>query len=224
MNTQHIYKIVSIIVAVSIVSAICTMPIMAAHNNERIHDCKNGSNTFLIDGNPSVEASWCSDTHFIPNTYAHQANQNGTEIIHMNEDMFSEPNGLVQPILLHEIAHAQGYDHGDGGVVNTTGQSGFISADWRENGTLHPTTKDVVRNVDGYKLITTNEDILWMVNKLNNDPDSGITNLEMLTAVNEMNRNHEMVIVTDSYNQYGGQYPNQTFEGEFVFMIVDDDS
>lgn len=195
-------------------------PAAATHSGERAHACASAAHNFTIEGAPEVDAQWCDGDHFRPNTFGHYE-RGEPGLIHLNADEISHPNGFLQPILLHEHAHAQGFEHGDGGVANTTTDAG-IAPDWRKNGTLHPTTRAVVANVSGYRIIDDNEDMLWLVSRAR-DTDR-ITPLEVLVAVNELQRGHELVLVTDSYNQYGGQFPGQTFRGEFAFVVAGNDS
>jgi hypothetical protein len=183
--------------------------------------CESAAHNFTIEGTPDIQAQWCDADHFQPNTYAHYERRGDTEIIQLNNDEISHPNGLIQAVILHEHAHAQGFEHGDGGIANTTNDGG-VTLDWRDNGTLHPTTRAVVANVSGYRVIDDNRDLLWLVNRAR-DTDR-VTNTEVLVAVNEIQRGHELVFVTRSYSQYGGQYPDQTFRGEFAFVIAGDDS
>jgi hypothetical protein len=216
MPTATPIRAVCLVIAIL---ALAVTPVAAIHNGERAHACESAAHNFTIKGAPDVDAQWCDAGHFRPNTFAHY--ERGTPgVIHLNADEISHPNGFVQPLVLHEHAHAQGFEHGDGGVADPLNDGG-VTTDWRENGTLHPTTRAVVANVSGYRVIDDNEDVLWLVNRARDT--NRITPLEVLVAVNELQRGHELVLVTDAYGQYGGQFPNQTFRGEFAFVVADDD-
>jgi hypothetical protein len=199
--------------------ALAMAPVVSAAPSDNVHACDSGHNEFVIEGDPNVDAQFCDDGHFKYDTeIAHRVSGGGAEMVHLNPANLNQPNGLIQAIILHEYAHVLGYVHGDGGVANT---STGITTEWRANGTLHPVTKDVVSHIDGYRVIDDNEDVLWLVNRARGT--GRITNLEVLTAVNELQRGHELVLVTDSYGHYGGKFPDETFRGEFVFLVVDDD-
>jgi hypothetical protein len=159
---------------------------------------------------PPVEVHWREKSVFadLGHPFAYGYAEIGGETIYLNSGEQSEIDHYV---LLHEIAHALGYRHGDGGVVDTDVALFPNTGDRSPDGGLAEPTRDVAQTFTGLQHIDSGEWDVSILGDLGTDfasEETGISQLgiggEEFATVETGQR--EDLYFEDDYDGFGGRF------------------
>jgi hypothetical protein len=163
--------------------------------------------SFTVTGSKTVTVYWKPDVFFqeagFPFAYA-VATVAGDEIF-LNK---SKKSNINEYTILHELAHNLGYEHGDGGIVNTSVALDSTTGDRKtDRKSLNDVTIDVATSFNGYNHITD-----WDIETLGTigtDFAQGNTGIEQLSTTGKLFATvspREDIYITTSHNGFGGVY------------------
>jgi hypothetical protein len=132
----------------------------------------------------------------------------GGETIYLNS---SEQSVIDHYTLLHELAHSLGYQHGDGGIVDTDVALFSDTGDRSSGGGLAASTRDVAQTFTGLRHIDSGEWGVETLGDLGADFAAGATGISQLgIAGSEFamadSKQREEVYFADDYDGFGGRF------------------
>lgn len=162
---------------------------------------------FTVSGKKDVNVYWMPESYFDDKGHHFAraiADLNGS-IITLNKKYIEEIDDYV---LLHELAHSLGYQHGDGGIVNSDVALYENTGDRDQSQTeLAESTTDVGNSFDAYDIYTAWDVVTLGVLGTEFAQDNMLVT-ELGTAGQRFasSRSIEDMLIKNSHNGFGGQF------------------